>query len=233
MYALGVDSELVHTLVRLIELKDLSTASHTWRVVLYTRTLAESQGLAQDMIERLTHAAALHDVGKIDIPDEILQKPGPLTPEERAIMERHADLGHKRLLELNDRDRVDLDLVRHHHERLDGTGYPDKLRGEQISVSARWFAVIDSFDALTSVRPYRREVGSGAVERAMEILRAESGTRYDPQAVDTFGALLRTGRLGWILEHFNDTVPVRSYEHRGLEPKVVIGQTPTLGPRPA
>jgi HD-GYP domain-containing protein (c-di-GMP phosphodiesterase class II) len=103
-------------------------------------------------------------------------------------------------------------LVRHHHERWDGRGYPDGLAGEQIAPGARYFAVIDSFDAMTSLRPYRSATGIKATRHAIEELEAGSGTRYWPHAVEVFSRLFHTGRLDWISEYFNDTCPVE-YDH--------------------
>lgn len=207
--------ETVQALVEAIEAKDLSTAAHTWRVVLYARAMAEEGGLGPDAMERITHAAALHDVGKLDIPDEILKKPGRLTPEEFEVIKTHTTRGHERLLAMGETDPIVLDLVRHHHERWDGRGYPDGLAGERIAPAARYFAVIDSFDALTSARPYRQEVGERAAERALEELEAGVGTRYWGEAVEMFARLQRTGELGWIQSYYNDTCPVR-YGAAGL-----------------
>ncbi len=212
----SVSPDLVSALVHTIELKDQSTAAHTWRVVLYTRALAEHAGLPHERIARLTTAAALHDVGKIDVPDGVLQKPGPLTPDERAIMEMHAALGHERMLRMGEEDPDVLALVRSHHERLDGMGYPDGLRGEAIPLPARYFAVIDSFDAMTSIRPYRAATGVRAAEHAIAELHAGAGTRYFPEGVQLLDGLYRQGRLAWILDYFNDTCPV-NFEHDGLD----------------
>src|SRR5262245_38952351 len=143
--------EVVQALLRDIERKDLTTAAHTWRVVLYFRALAEEGGVDNDLLRRATHGAALHDIGKLDIPHEILAKPGPLTPEEFAVMKTHAERGHERLVRMGEDDPVLLELVRHHHERIDGAGYPDHLVGDAISMAPRYFAVIDSFDAMTSL----------------------------------------------------------------------------------
>jgi hypothetical protein len=107
----------------------------------------------------LTHAAALHDIGKLDIPESILQKPGPLTEDEFAIMKTHTTQGHDRLIAMGEDDPIMVGLVRSHHERWDGLGYPDKLTAESIPLAARYFAVVDSFDAMTSIRPYRSAVG--------------------------------------------------------------------------
>jgi diguanylate cyclase len=208
---------MVSALVRAIELKDLSTAAHTWRVVLYTRALAEEAGLSHERIAHLTSAAALHDLGKIDVPDAVLQKPGPLTPEERAIMQTHAALGHERLIRMGEDDPDVLALVRSHHERLDGAGYPDALTSEAIPMPARYFAVIDSFDAMTSIRPYRDQTGIRAAEHAIEELHAGSGTHYWPDGVALLDRLYRAGRLAWILEYFNDSCPVNYEGNDGLD----------------
>ncbi len=203
--------DLIQALVGVLEAKDLSTAAHTWRVVLYTRALAEAHGASRELVTRLTHAAALHDVGKIDIPDEILQKPGPLTPTERAIIETHAPLGHERLVRMDESDDLVLGLVRHHHERWDGLGYPDKLKGDAIPLGARYFAVIDAFDAMTSIRPYRHTVGADAAARAIVELKNGKGTRYNIDSVDAFADLYHTGQIDWILNYFNDRCPVPEY----------------------
>lgn len=207
--------DLVQALVGILEVKDFSTAAHTWRVVLYTRALAEAAGLEHDVIHRLSFAAALHDVGKIDVPDEILRKPGRLTPEEFEIMKTHTVLGHERLVRMGETDPILLDLVRHHHERIDGSGYPDRLAGDRVPLSAAYFAVIDAFDAMTSLRPYRSEVGKDAAAKAIIELKVGVGTRYAPQAVEQFAKLYETGRLNWILEYFNDSCPVPAYAELG------------------
>jgi HD-GYP domain-containing protein (c-di-GMP phosphodiesterase class II) len=150
--------------------------------VLYTRALAERLGVDHATIQRLTLAAALHDVGKIDIPDGILMKPGRLTDDEFTVMRMHPLLGHERLLRMGEEDPVLLNLVRHHHERVDGTGYPDRLAGEAIPLGARFFSVVDTFDALTSVRPYRSDVGPEAAARAIEELERHSGIWYAAEA---------------------------------------------------
>ncbi|MBL8746986.1 MAG: HD-GYP domain-containing protein [Phycisphaerae bacterium] len=196
--------DIVEALVKTIELKDQSTAAHTWRVVLYARALAEKAGMPRDFIARLTVGAALHDVGKIDIPDHILQKPGKLTDEEFEVIKSHTSLGHDRLKRMGEDDPVVLELVRHHHERIDGKGYPDRLQGDSIPVVAKYFAVIDTFDALTSFRPYRKEVGEAAAEKALVELNDCIGSRYDPAAVGLFTELYRAGALEWILHYFND-----------------------------
>lgn len=209
-----MDSGLVQDLVRQIEVKDASTAAHTWRVTLYARAMAERVGLTLPQIERVTHAAALHDVGKLEIPDEILQKPGPLTPEERLVIQTHSDAGWRWLRAMGERDELVLGLVRHHHERMDGTGYPDGLKGDAIPLAARHFAVIDSFDAMTSIRPYRSDVSEAAAERALQEIEKHAGTWYCPASVELFAKAYRAGDLVWIHQHYNDATPQPAYGSR-------------------
>jgi putative nucleotidyltransferase with HDIG domain len=206
-----MESGLVQDLVRQIEVKDASTAAHTWRVTLYARALAEAAALDHTVIQRVTHAAALHDVGKLEIPDEILQKPGPLTPEERLVIQTHSDAGWRWLRAMGESDELVLGLVRHHHERMDGTGYPDGLKGERIPLAARHFAVIDSFDAMTSIRPYRSDVSEEAAERALQEIEKHAGAWYCPQSVELFAKAYRGGELVWIHQHYNDALPVPTF----------------------
>ena len=196
--------ELLEELVRSIEVKDRSTAAHTYRVVLYLRALLEESGAEQDVIRLATQGAALHDIGKLDIPDSILQKPDRLTDDEFEVIQQHTVTGYARMIDLNVEDEIILDLVRYHHERWDGLGYPFRVEGEDIPVIARQFAVIDTFDALTSVRPYREDIGPEAAERAIVEIKNGIGSRYWPEAAEAFISLYRRGNLDYILEHFND-----------------------------
>lgn len=207
----AVQPEQVSALLAEIEARDLSTAAHTWRVTLYTRALAEAYKVGPRTMESLTQGAALHDVGKLDIPIEILQKPGGLSETEFEVIKLHTVAGYARLIDLNVEDEIMLDLVRYHHERWDGLGYPFGLKGHAIPVPARFFAVIDSFDAMTSVRPYRPSVSDEAVGWAIRELRSCRGTRYWPEAVDAFCSLQESGQLDWILHHFNDSVTLPAY----------------------
>lgn len=192
-------------LTDLVEVKDQCTAAHTWRVVLYIQALAEAMDVDVPIVQRMMRGAAVHDVGKIDIPAQILTKPGTLTEDEYRIIQRHAELGFDRLVAMNEDDAIVLAIVRSHHERLDGSGYPDHLRGESIPQPARLFAVVDAFDAMTSVRPYRPTVPATATSRARKELRDHREAWYCPRAVDVFIDLLDNGRLSWIQRHFNDT----------------------------
>ena len=206
-----MDPALVAGLVSQIERADLSTAAHTWRVVLYTRALAEAFDIDRAEIALLTQGAALHDVGKLDIPRAILQKPGPLTDDEFEAVKLHPVTGYARMIDLDVEDEVILDLVRYHHERWDGLGYPFGLAGEAIPLGARFFAVIDSFDAMTSLRPYRPTLAPDAVEWALGELEASAGTRYWPDAVEAFTTLFRSGQLDHILHYSNDDVPLPAF----------------------
>jgi putative nucleotidyltransferase with HDIG domain len=199
-----MDLQIVSALVHTVELKDESTAAHTWRVALYTQALAEAMGLARPDVERAMQAAVLHDIGKIDIPYGILAKPGRLTDEEYEVIKTHTVLGHDRLIRMGETDPLVLSLVRSHHERMDGSGYPDGLKGEAVPRPARIFAVIDTFDAMTSRRPYRQEVGEEAARRAIAELERHAGAWYCPEAVTLFHRLLESGALEWILHHLID-----------------------------
>lgn len=203
--------EQVQQLVAEIERKDLSTAAHTWRVVLYTRAILEEFAIDHETIDLLTQAAALHDIGKVVIPDHILQKPAKLTPQEYEIIKLHPVAGYARMLTLGVTEEPIFNLVRYHHERWDGLGYPFQAKGEEIPIGARVFAVIDAFDAMTSVRPYRSELGDRAAENALVELQAGMGTRYWSEGVEAFTDLFHTGKLDYILHYFNDEVPVPAF----------------------
>lgn len=209
----ALDPVRVQQLVKAIEGKDLSTAAHTWRVVLYTLAMAEEAGVAAERMQELTHAAALHDVGKLDTPREILTKPGKLTDEEFEVIQQHPVSGFARMVAMDVEDPLVLDLVRFHHERWDGKGYPYGYAGEEIPAAARYFAVVDTFDAMTSHRPYRHEVGEGAADRAIEELKRGAGTHHAPESVEMFTELYRKGRLTWILHYFNDGDDVPDFVH--------------------
>ncbi|MEX2219203.1 MAG: HD domain-containing phosphohydrolase [Phycisphaerales bacterium] len=204
----------IRDLVRAVERRDAVTAAHTWRVVLYARLVAGALGADHDFIRRFSVAAALHDVGKLDIPARILRKPGALTARERAIMQRHAPRGERRLARMGERDGLVLSLVRSHHERWDGGGYPDGLGGEAIPEHARYFAVVDSFDAMTGRRPYRAP-GPEPAARALAELRAGAGAAYWGPAVDLFARLCESGRLRWVLDLFDGRCPVAPFSCPG------------------
>ncbi len=167
---------------QMVEIHDLGTAGHTIRVAEWASVLAQSLGIEGEMLEHIKKRAMLHDVGKIAISDHILNKPGPLDEEEWKIMREHPKIGYEMLINI-DFLRSALDIVRYHHERWDGQGYPDKLQGEAIPLAARIFTIVDVFDALLSKRPYKNEMSES---QAIEILKEQRGKQFDPQLVDHF-----------------------------------------------
>ncbi len=179
-------TEILHGLLRLQAIKSTGTAAHAARCAQYARALAEQLRLPADEVEAIRVAALLHDLGKIEIPDSILQKPSPLTEKEWQSMRQHPVLSHRALAQLGGFSDV-LPLVRHHHERFDGSGYPDGLSGEDIPSGSRLILVIDAFDAMTSDRPYRRAVS--VADAAKELVRC-SGSQFDPRVVRAFLLIL-------------------------------------------
>jgi diguanylate cyclase (GGDEF)-like protein/putative nucleotidyltransferase with HDIG domain len=166
------------SLARAVDARDVYTGSHSQRVAELAARTARRLGLADEEIELTRLAASLHDLGKLAIPEEILRKPGPLTDPERMVLERHPQIGF-RMLESLGVDPV-ADWVLHHHERWDGSGYPDGLPGETIPLGARIIFVADAYDAMTSERVYRRRV---APEQAIAELKRCAGSQFDPEIV--------------------------------------------------
>ena len=175
----------VETLATAIDAKDEVTHDHVRRVQQGTLTLARTMGITDPLqLQALEAAALLHDTGKIAVPEHILNKPGKLTEAEFEKMKRHAPIGAEILSSIEFPYPV-VPIVRHHHENWDGTGYPDRLKGEEIPLGARLLSVVDCFDALTSDRPYRRRMTDA---QALAILRDRRGVMYDPAVVDAFVA---------------------------------------------
>jgi putative two-component system response regulator len=152
-----------------IEAKDPYTEGHCDRLSKYSVALAERLGLPEELRVALRRGGLVHDIGKLGVPEQILLKPGPLTPEERKIMEQHTIAGERICAPLRSFRHV-LPIIRHHHEKWDGSGYPDGLRGEQIPLIARILQVTDIYDALTTDRPYRKAL---SLEKAFAIMREE------------------------------------------------------------
>ncbi|HEX2163497.1 MAG TPA: HD domain-containing phosphohydrolase [Thermoanaerobaculia bacterium] len=165
--------------------RDQETLAHSFRVARYAAALARRLEIADDLVAAIEWGGLLHDVGKIAVPAEILRKAGPLTRREAAVMRRHPRYGYQLLRELVFLGPA-LDVVLSHHERWDGTGYPNRLAGESIPLAARVFAVADTYDAITSDRPYRPARTHAA---AVAELRAAAGSQLDPRLVDAFLAL--------------------------------------------
>ena len=173
----------VEALAIAVDVKDDVTHGHVRRVQVYSTALARALGVREpELLKAIDTAGLLHDVGKITVPDRVLQKPGRLSVAEFDTMKQHADTG-ARILEQVRFPYPVVPIVRHHHEKWDGTGYPDALAGEDIPLGARILTVVDCFDALTSDRPYRRRLTD---DEAAAMLMAERGTHFDPMVVDAF-----------------------------------------------
>ena len=180
--------EVVQRLGRAAEYRDNETGMHVIRMSRYTSLLAEAIGALPDQCELLLHASPMHDIGKIGIPDHILLKPGKLDAAEWEIMKSHADIGAK-ILSGSDSTLMNLaeSIARTHHEKWDGSGYPNGLKGEEIPMEGRLVAICDVFDALTSERPYKKE---WPVEKAVQELETLSGVHFDPTLVSKFNEIL-------------------------------------------
>ncbi|HET6510478.1 MAG TPA: HD-GYP domain-containing protein [Baekduia sp.] len=172
----------VRALCNAVEARDAYTGKHAERVAAYGMEIAKELGAEFAEDPEVEFGFLLHDVGKVAVPDSILWKPEPLTTEERALMERHPIVGWEILSEIDFLGEAKL-VVRHHHERWDGAGYPDGLAGEAIPLAARVFAVADVLDALTTVRPYRQP---SSLDAARGMIAESSGTQFDPEVVDAF-----------------------------------------------
>lgn len=171
---------------RALDLRDKATEGHSLRVTAMTLKLAQAAGMSEQELVHVRRGALLHDIGKIAIPDTILLKQGPLTDEEWAIMQRHPQYAFDMLAPI-EYLRPALDIPYCHHEKWDGSGYPRGLRGEQIPLAARIFAVVDVWDALTNTRPYRQ---AWSHEQALSYIKAQAGAHFDPEVVDLFLQLL-------------------------------------------
>jgi putative nucleotidyltransferase with HDIG domain len=165
-----------------LDLKDAETEGHCKRVTAFTIAIAKAMDVEPGQLPQIARAAFLHDIGKMAIPDVILRKPGPLTPDERDIMRTHCEIGYnmvKRIPFL----REAAEIVLAHQEYFDGTGYPRGLRGEEIPLGARIFAVADALDAMISDRVYRKAL---SIQHAQEEIQRCSGTQFDPKVVEVF-----------------------------------------------
>ncbi len=182
----------IETLAMAIDAKDQITHGHIRRVQVQAVALSKAMGVKESaQIRAIEAAALLHDMGKLAVPEYILNKPGPLTPAEFEKMKLHASVGAD-ILSAIDFPYPVVPIVRHHHENWDGTGYPDKLVGAAIPIGARILSVVDCFDALTSDRPYRPRLSD---DEALRILTERRGRMYDPLVVDTFVRLQSDGQL--------------------------------------
>jgi response regulator RpfG family c-di-GMP phosphodiesterase len=181
----------IDSLVRTLEARDSYTSGHSLRVRRYAVALARKVAADAQLQKRVSLAAKLHDIGKVGLPETILNKAGPLSESEAAVVREHPVIG-ERILSPIIRNRAILAGIRGHHERYDGGGYPDGLAGDRIPWIARVIAVTDCFDALTSSRAYRQ---ARTVSEALDVLRAGSGNQFDPELVAPFLDLVLQGRL--------------------------------------
>jgi CHASE2 domain-containing sensor protein len=184
----GAQLEVLERLAQAAEFRDAGTGAHVSRIGVLAEQLALALGMPDDEAELLRHAAPLHDVGKVGIPDRILLKPGALEPDEWLVMQSHTLIG-ARILSGSDSRVVQLaeEIALTHHERWDGGGYPNRLRGEQIPLCGRIVAVVDVFDALRSERPYKP---AWSLEDTLDELRRQRGRHFDPRVLDAFLAIL-------------------------------------------
>jgi putative nucleotidyltransferase with HDIG domain len=178
--------EAVGAVVTAADARDQETTGHSFRVALYAVELARSMGFARGDLKAIEWGALLHDVGKMVVPDHILRKVGPLTDDEWLIMRQHPSWGFDMLAEVRFLQKAALDIIYSHHERWDGLGYPRGLAGEEIPAGARIFAVVDTYDAITSDRPYRR---ARTHQQALAELEKASGSQLDPLVVAAFQSL--------------------------------------------
>jgi putative nucleotidyltransferase with HDIG domain len=175
---------------RALDLRDRETEGHSQRVTELALQLARAMSVDEPELVHIRRGALLHDIGKLGIPDNILLKPGLLSDEEMDIMRKHPSIAYELLAPITYLSSA-LDIPYYHHEKWDGSGYPEGLKGEDIPISARIFAVVDVWDALISDRPYRK---SWSEDKALTYLQEQSGQHFDPRIVDTFLSMLNEDR---------------------------------------
>ena len=186
---------VLFSLARSIEGKDPCTHGHCERLAEYSARLGEQLELSEDQITALRRGGVVHDVGKIAVPDAILLKPGRLTPDEWTIIREHSAVGERICAPLKS-FRFVLPIIRHHHEKLDGSGYPDGLRGDAIPVTARVLQIVDVYDALTTDRPYKKAF---SVTDALQTMKEEVAKGWwDPHIFDQFERLVRIGAADFL-----------------------------------
>jgi len=208
-----MNKELIKTLSFTLEAKDVYTKGHSMRVAEYTRIIASHLGFDTDKIEKLHFAATLHDIGKIGVPDTVLNKPGKLTDREYNVIKMHTSIGSDILKNIESIKYASV-IARHHHERYDGKGYPDGISGENIPLEARIVAIADTYDAMTSKRVYRRKVLSNDIIR--DEFTKNKGKQFDPDLADLFLELLDKGELEPIKEYYSPAVTLDNRDEEGV-----------------
>jgi len=194
-----------------VEARDPYTGGHLWRVSRFARLLAQRAGLTETEVARVAIGGFLHDLGKVGIPDAILNKRDKLSDEEYAIIKTHPEVG-RRMLEGHPFSSLVMDAVLLHHETPDGRGYPRGLTQEQIPVVARIVGICDAFDAMTSTRPYRAGM---PIEKAMSIIRDNLGRQFDAELGGQFVALAEDAELRHVVGHSDDGIPLQSCQMCG------------------
>ena len=218
---IDIEEKLLRSLLILgsmVEARDAYTGGHLWRVAQLAKLLGRKAGLAGEDLFRLTLGGILHDVGKVGIPDRVLLKDGPLSDEEFAIIKTHPTIGRDLLREHPLGDLV-IDVVAHHHEWVDGRGYPEVIDPAEVSSFSLMIGLVDAFDALTSRRPYRK---GAPIDEALSTIGAGRGTQFDPGLVDYFLELRGEGALDHVVGHSFDGRPM--VECPGCGPVIVIAK---------
>lgn len=200
-------TDMINTMRQMVDAKDIYTRGHSDRVSFYSVEIAKAMGKPEDFIERVKVAGLFHDIGKVGIPDSILQKPGALTKEEYETVKTHPERGKLLLSSMSALEGI-LDIIEGHHERIDGKGYPNGLVGNEIPEEAKIISVADTFDAMTSRRTYRDSL---SLEEAIAELKRCSGTQFEPEIVNVFINILKNynelkKKLEWTFQGFIETV---------------------------
>jgi putative nucleotidyltransferase with HDIG domain len=192
-----MQEDILQLLANMLEMRDLETYGHSQRVVFLTMEFTKYLGVKD--IKKYIWGAYLHDIGKIAIPDKILLKPGKLTDEEFNFIKKHVRYGYNLVKHIESLPDVAKKIVLYHHEKWDGTGYPDGLKGKDIPFEARLFAIIDVFDALISPRPYKPPY---PLDQALQIIRDSSGSHFDPDLVEAFLSMMENKRIKRTIQEF-------------------------------
>lgn len=206
----------LYVMASMVEARDPYTGGHLWRVSQYSRLLAEHHGLADTDVARIALGGFLHDLGKVGVPDAILNKPDRLTDEEYAVIKTHPEVG-SRVLSEHPLAGLARAAVLSHHETPDGNGYPHRLAGDDIPLDARIVGICDAFDAMTSTRPYRRGM---PVEKALTIITENLGTQFDRELGALFLELGEQGALAPIVGHTEPGIPLQECPMCG--PTIVV-----------
>ena len=204
--------ELMEVVVTILDSRDPYTFAHSWRVSALSEKIVGKMGISPEWKEVIHVAAHLHDIGKIGVPDQILNKPGKLSLAEYELVKSHSEIGYNIVRNIPSLEKIAL-YVRHHHERWDGKGYPLRLSGKDIPFGARIIAVADSFDAMTSSRPYKKAL---SLEEAIHVIKQGASGQFCPEACDVFLSL--SDELSSILARANREIEERKKRRRSSPP---------------